>query len=154
MKNWIRNIRMTVACVVCAAIVCSAQDILNRHRVVLDSQGKLLSWVQPQNLAYSRVMRLAWDFLLHTVPVEANGLKTYYTYCCMNPDTLHWNAWPHNPAGLYAMLADSATLYYPYAGDRKVVDLVRGVLDYQLAHGTTPKNWEWARVPYIRIIGN
>jgi hypothetical protein len=148
MKNWIRNIRMTVVCVVCAAIVCSAQDTLNRHRVVLDAQGKLLSWVQPQNLAYGRVMRLAWDFLLHTVPVEANGLKTYYTYSTINSDTLHWTAWPHQPASLYATLADSARLYYPYSGDRKVVDLVRGVLDYQLAHGTTPTNWEWARVPY------
>jgi hypothetical protein len=28
------------------------------------------------------------------------------------------------------------------------VDLVAGVLDYQLAHGTTPPDWMWGSVPY------
>jgi hypothetical protein len=125
-----------------------AQDTLNRHRVVLDAEGKLLSWVTPQESAYDRVMRLAWDFLLHTVPVESNGLKTYYTYCCMDQNKLHGTAWPHNPAGLYAMFADSAAAYYAYSGDREVVDLVKGLLDYQLAHGTTPREWAWGSVPY------
>ncbi len=52
-----------------------AQETFNRHQVVLDAQSKLLSWATPQERAYDRVMRLAWDFLLKTVPVEPNGLK-------------------------------------------------------------------------------
>ena len=63
-----------------------AQDTLNQHKVVLDDSGKLLSWVQPQQQAYGRVVRLAWDFLLNTVPVESNGLKSYFTYCCLQQD--------------------------------------------------------------------
>ena len=120
----------------------------NTHPVRLDSGDKLLSWVQPQSQAYDRVMRLAWDFLLDRVPTESNGLKTFYFYCCLDPDKMRGTAWPHNPAGLYAMLADSAAAYYAYSGDRRVVDLVRGLLDYQIAHGTTPGNWKWAGVPY------
>jgi hypothetical protein len=124
------------------------QETLNRHRVVLDSQGKLLSWVEPQEQAYDRVMRLAWDFLLKTVPVESNGLKTYFTHCCIDQYKLHGDEWLHNPAGLYGMLADSAAAYYAYSGDRRVVELVEELLDYQLAHGTTPADWEWGSVPY------
>ena len=59
-------------------------DTLNTHPVRLDAHGKLLFWVEPQRMAYDRVMRLAWDFLLHSVPVEPNGLKTYFAYCCMD----------------------------------------------------------------------
>ncbi len=126
----------------------TGEDTLNGHRVVVDGNGKLISWVQPQAGAYDRVMRLAWDFLLHTVPIESNGLKTYFTYCCMDPDKLHGTDWPHNPAGLYGMFVDSAVAYYAYSGDRAVVELVQGLLDYQLAHGTTLATWDWASVPY------
>lgn len=125
-----------------------AQQTFNRHRVVVDSQGKLLSWVEPQEKAYDRVMRLAFDFLLNKVPVEPNGLKTYYTYCCIDEKTLRGGEWLHNPAGMFAMFVDAATAYYPYSGDRRVLDLARGLLDYQLAHGTTPAGWDWSSVPY------
>lgn len=125
-----------------------AQQSFNRHQVVLDGQGKLLSWVQPQANAYGRVVRLGWDFLLTTVPVEPNGLKTFYTYCCIDERTLRGGDWLHNPAGLFAMLVDASTAYYPYSGDRRVLDLARGLLDYQRAHGTTPPDWEWGGVPY------
>src|SRR2546426_465250 len=62
---------------------------LNGHRVVLDSQGKLLSWVEPQERAYDHVVRLGWEFILNKVPVESNGLKTYLTYATFDPATLH-----------------------------------------------------------------
>jgi len=73
---------------------------LNRHPVNLDGDGKLLSWVRPQSAAYDQVMRRAWDFLLDSVQTESNGLKTFYTYCCVDPNTMRGTAWPHNPAGL------------------------------------------------------
>jgi len=130
-------------------ILCSsyAQEF-NTHKVVLDENGQLLSWVRPQDKAYDRVSRLAWDFLLNKVRVEPNGLKSFYTYCCIDGTSLKGGAWPHNPAGLFAMLADSSSEYYAYSGDRRVADLVGGLLDYQLAHGTTPANWKWGNMPY------
>ena len=57
------------------------------HTVVLDDKGKLLSWVDPQSNAYDHVVRLAWNFLLTKVQVEPNGLKSYYTYCCIDQRT-------------------------------------------------------------------
>ena len=121
---------------------------LNGHRVVLDAQGKLLSWVEPQERAYDHVIKLGWNFILNTVPVESNGLKTYLTYATFDPATLHGTDWPHDPAGLYAMFVDSALGYYAYSGDSKVIERVSEMLDYQLAHGTTPPEWDWASVPY------
>ncbi len=123
-------------------------DTLNGHRVVLDASQKLVSWVEPRAAAYDRVVRLAWDFLLHKAPVEPNGLKAFFTYCCLEPESLQARAWPHNPAGLYGMFADSAAAYYAYSGDHAVVELVQALLDHQLAHGTTPSEWTWGGVPY------
>jgi hypothetical protein len=131
-----------------SALAMAQVPTFNLHRVILDDSGKLLPWAEPQSEAYDRVMRLGWEFLLNKVPVEANGLKTFYGYCCLDPVAMHGTKWPHNPAGLNAMLADSATAWYAYSGDRRVVDLVRGLLDYQLAHGTTPAQWKWGGVPY------
>jgi hypothetical protein len=122
--------------------------VLNGHAIRLDSAGKLLPWVTPEDKAYDRVIRLAWDFLLTKAPTEKNGLKSFYSYCCLDLKTMHGTAWPHNPAFVNASLADSAAAYYAYSGDRAVVKLVKDLLDYQLAHGTTPAAWTWGSVPY------
>ncbi|MDD5656521.1 MAG: hypothetical protein PHF00_04615 [Elusimicrobia bacterium] len=138
----------SVLVVLLAASSAGARENLNGHRLILDAQGDILPWVRPRDRAFDRVMRLAWDFLLRSVPVEANGLKSYYAYCCLDPKSLQGISWPHNPAGLYAMLADSAEAYHAYSGDRSVVELAGSLLDYQLAHGTTPAGWDWEKVPY------
>ena len=121
---------------------------LNGHPVVLDEEGKLLSWSTPQERAYDHVVKLAWDFIENKVPVEPDGLRLYLVHSTFDPATLRGTDWPHNPAGLYAMFVDSALAYYAYSGDKTVLDRVREMLDYQLAHGTTPPSWEWASVPY------
>jgi hypothetical protein len=123
---------------------------LGDHAVVLDSNGKLLSWVQPQEQAYSEVVRLAWNQLLTGFPVEQNGLPTWLAYCCFDGKTLRGTAWPHNPASVYAGLAAAAAAYHAYTGDRRVVDFTRRVLDHQLSNGTTPAHstWAWPSVPY------
>ena len=64
-------------CFICQLAVTGA-EVFNSHEVRLDASGKLVSWVQPQEKAYDHVIRLAWDFLLEKVPVEKNGLKTFY----------------------------------------------------------------------------
>jgi hypothetical protein len=120
------------------------------HRVVLDQSGRLLSWVEPQASAYDRILKLAWEQLLTGFPVEENGLPTWLAYCCFDGQTLRGGSWPHNPACVYAGLARGAAAYHAYSGDRRVVDLVRRVLDYQLENGTTPadSSWAWPSVPY------
>jgi hypothetical protein len=120
------------------------------HGVVLDAGGKLLSWVEPQDQAYATVGRLAFGQLLNGFPVEENGLPTWLAYCCFDAQTRHGTTWPHNPACVYAGLVQGAAAYYAFSGDRRVIDLARRLLDYQLANGTTPADaaWEWPSVPY------
>jgi hypothetical protein len=82
------------------------------------------------------------------VPVQPNGLPTFYAHSRFDPDTFEGISWPHNPAGLNAMLIDSASLWHAFSGDREVIVLAQRAADYQLEHGTTPSDAEWARVPF------
>ena len=145
--------RLRAACLlivsaVFASLPAHGEDVLNGHTIRLDASNKLVSWVTPQDQAYSTVCRRAWDFLLNTVPVEKNGLKSYYSYCCLTLQTMRGTGWPHNPACVYAGLADGAAAWYAYSGDRRVVDLVKDLMAYQLDHGTTPPTWLYGSVPY------
>jgi hypothetical protein len=121
--------------------------LLGGRPIRVDEGRKLLSWSQVRS-PYAHVSRLAWQALETKFGIQENGLETWLAYSRFDPDDFHGVAWPHNPAGLYAMLADSAVLWYAFSGDEAAVRLVRKALDYQLDHGTTPPDWDWARVPY------
>ena len=122
------------------------------HPVVLDAQGKLLAWYQPEkNLGYDQVIRLGWDFIEHKVPLDTRhgtGLKIYLINSVFDGKTLQGTNWQHNPAMVYAAFVDSLLGWYPYSGDDEAVRTVQGMLDHQLAHGTTPADWEWPKVPF------
>jgi hypothetical protein len=113
----------------------------------VDDTRKLLSWSRAGS-PYAHVASLAWQALRTRFPVQDNGLETWLGWSRFDPDDFQGVAWPHNPAGLYAMLTDSAVLWYAFSGDHAPVDLVRKALGYQLDHGTTPADWDWASVPY------
>src|SRR3989449_11254881 len=53
-----------------------------------------------------------------------------------------------SPAMVYGSFVDSLAGWYPYSGDEEAVRAVRGMLDYALAHGTTPGDWDWPGVPF------
>jgi hypothetical protein len=120
------------------------------HAAVVDAEGKLLAWYRPhRNLGYDHVLRLGWGFIGHGVPRDRRtGLKAYLVYSVFDGQSLRGMYWQHKPAALYASFVDSLVAWYPYSGDRNAIDVVREMLDYQLAHGTTPSHWEWARVPF------
>jgi hypothetical protein len=128
------------------------------HPVVLDAQGKLLAWYRPdRTLGYDHVIRLAWDFIEHKVPADdrhGTGLPIYLINSVYDGKTLQASYWQHNPAMVYASFVDSLLGWYPYSGDEQAVKAVRGMLDYQLAHGTTPPDWAWPSVPYATSCGN
>jgi hypothetical protein len=122
---------------------------LNGHTVRLDANGKLLAWGAVQGDAYDQVLTLATSFLLNGVPTASNGLKLYFTYSYAFPgNPVRPANWPHNPAGLYSMLTDSALAYYAYSGNAAIMGLVGSVLTYQLDHGMTPSNWNWPNVAF------
>ena len=122
------------------------------HEVRLDSEGKLLSWVQT-GTPYDIIVRNAWE-AFKNIPVQPDGYRTYFTHPTFyGPnDPAHppfsGRPWVQNPTGLAAMLTDSAILYHAYSGDRVVLERVREMLDHIIAHGTTGATDAWACVPY------
>jgi len=127
----------------------AAASTLNGHDVVLDGNGKIVSWVPQQDQAYSTVSSLAWNYLLNQVPKDpATGQPAYYSQSYLFPDNGQLGAWPSNPAGMNAMLIESAIEYYQYSGDSRVITLARNLADHQLAQGMTLPTDNWANVPY------
>jgi hypothetical protein len=117
--------------------------LLPWHRAVRDGQGRLLPWYRPHaGLGYDRVLRLGWNF------IERRSRNLNLRYAVFDGASLRGIYWQHNPAFLNAGFVDSVVAWYPYSGDRRAVATVRAMLDYQLAHGTTPGGWSWPRVPF------
>jgi len=129
----------------------SAQQLF-WHPVRLDPEGKLLSWVDSE-APYDQILRVDWE-MFKRIPVQPNGYRTYFTYPEFNglndpaQPFFAGRPWAHNPAGLCAMLTDSALLYFAYSGDLVVMERVREMLDHILAYGTTSAADSWAQVPY------
>jgi len=148
---------LTLAAFVIFPLMALAEDVYVNaqvpwHPAVLDAQGKLLAWYQPdKNLGYDHVLRLGWDFIEHRVPVDTRhhtGLKIYLINSVFDGKTLQGLNWQHNPAMVFASFVDSLVGWYPYSGDEESIQVVREMLDHQLAHGTTPADWEWSGVPF------
>ncbi len=122
------------------------------QHVVLDQHGKLLAWYQPgKNRGYDKVVRLAWDFIEHKVPNDTrhgSGLRIYLINSVFDDNTLQGSNWQGNPASLFGQFVDSLVGWYPYSADEEAVRVVRSMLDYQIAHGTTPADWNWPGVPF------
>ncbi len=139
-----------------AALLAQSQWFVNAqlpyHSPVLDQQGKLLAWYEPgKNLGYDHVLRLGWDFIEHKVPLDTRtktGVKIYLINSVFDDNTLQGVYWQHNPAMVYAAFVDGVVAWYPYSGDEESIAAVRGMLDYQLTHGTTQADWDWASVPF------
>lgn len=122
------------------------------HAPVVDGQSRLLAWYEPErNRGYDHVLHLGWDFIEHKVPADTRtktGLKVYLINSVFDDATLQGTNWQHNPAMVYGSFVDSLAAWYPYSGDQEAVEAVRGMLDYELAHGTTPADWDWPSVPF------
>jgi hypothetical protein len=154
---------LLAAAALCFPMAASPEDVYVNaqvpwHPVVLDTQGKLLAWYEPEKtLGYDHVVRSAWDFIEHRVPRDTRhgtGLKIYLINSVYDPDTLQGVYWQHNPAMVYAAFVDSLVGWYAYSADAEAITTVREMLDYQLDHGTTPPDWEWPSVPFATSCGD
>jgi hypothetical protein len=137
-------------------------DTLNCHAVELGDDGKLVSWLQPQDTSMGRAATAAAKFFTSDVPrmdapVGSGGRPAYFFWPelrtpepCGAGNLTAMAPGPSNPTGMYAMIADALTLYHTYSGDRSVLALIPPLFDYVLANGTTPvlPHWAWPGVPY------
>jgi len=151
---------LSAAGVILLAAIAFADNANQRlfwHEIRLDGEGKLLSW-SDSNSPYHEVVTRAWD-MFKKIPVQPNGYKTYFVYPVFSgpkdtgKELFTGRDWTHNPGGLFAMLTDSALLYYAYSGDENVMMLVRDMLDHSIANGSTEPNDAWNGVPYASSDG-
>lgn len=137
-------------------------DKILTHATQLDPSGKLLGWYRPDvpGASYDHVMKLASAFVKDQTPNDPKtGLPIYFISCSFNGPPYAseadfragktWDDWMNNPACFFAGAVQSLAIdFHAYTGDHAYVDLVRRMLDHQLAQGTTPADWPWAQVPY------
>ncbi len=125
-------------------------DSINRHKVILDKDSKILSWMH-QSYAYDQFLHQRWNFIKTRVPC-APGSKypIYYFYCeYREKDGLIIPSGPMNDVGeKIPNWFENARLYYAYTGDASVMDIVKKFIDYTLKNGTSPSNFKWPNFPY------
>ena len=132
-----------------------AAELFNGHPVVLDSQGKIVQWFKPPEKAYDHFLRIRWDFIKNHVPpspgpAPRSAYPQYFFYCAywdrngkLEPDT-----WMNDVGEKIPNWFESARLYYAYTGNISVMQIFTRLIDYTLAHGTSPATFEWAHFPY------
>jgi hypothetical protein len=125
------------------------------HKVILDDQNKIIPWSTPIQNAYDHFLRLRWNFIKTKVPncpgpPPRSSYPQYFFYCAfwdkdgkLDPDT-----WMNDVAEKIPNWFESARLYYAYTGDTSVMTIVKKLMDYTLAHGTSPASFAWPNFPY------
>lgn len=125
------------------------------HKVILDEQQKIIPWSAPVENAYDNFLRLRWNFIKTKVPncpgpPPRSSYPQYFFYCAfwdkdgkLDPDT-----WMNDVAEKIPNWFESARLYYAYTGDSTVMTIVKKLMDYTIAHGTSPSTFAWPNFPY------
>ncbi|HLO60889.1 MAG TPA: hypothetical protein VK179_19215 [Bacteroidales bacterium] len=125
------------------------------HRVVLDAEGKLLPWYEPQGMAYDHFLRTRWNFIKNDVPLSPgpeprSQYPQYYFYCAFknNEGELEPDTWMNDVGEKIPNWFENARLYYAYTGDESVMALIRDFMDYVLKHGMSDSTFSWPGFPY------
>ncbi|MFT3949889.1 MAG: hypothetical protein QM763_23190 [Agriterribacter sp.] len=160
-----KTIQLFVACLIATSLCAQQQsnrytdkpDSIATHKVVLDSQSKLISWIQPQSRAYDIFLRQRWNFIKTSVPyspgpLPGSGYPQYYFYCAyrvadgkilQEPDR-----WMNDVGEKIPNWLESARLFYAYTGDTTVMNIVEKLANYAIDHGITPATFNWPNFPY------
>ncbi|MEP6897407.1 MAG: hypothetical protein ABI870_02645 [Rhodanobacter sp.] len=119
--------------------------------VSLNDQGKLLPWPSSDDIgrSYESYFMTQWSYLRQ----QYHGTRYYYFYCCVDFDrttfeTIPDRHWANSTGYLRAMLQGFVEHLYPYTGDPETIQLLKDFVDYELQHGTTPRDYAWSGVPY------
>jgi hypothetical protein len=133
----------------------ASADTIAGHTVVLDGVGKIIPWYSPAANAYDEFLDRRWNFIKTSVPpCPGSGVITnypqYYFYDgfvttepIIKPDN-----WMNDIGEKIPNWFESARHYYAYTGDTNAMSIVRNLMDYFIAHGTSPTNFAWPKFPY------
>ncbi len=125
------------------------EPLIAGREVQLDARGELLPWPFPDNpgRSYDTHVRTQWALL--------QGLfgRMPYFYCCFQIDPASFKpvpdpGWVNSTAYLRGMMIGFVERLYPYTGDARTLEYVEQFVDYELAHGLSPQDYQWAGVPY------
>lgn len=130
-------------------------DTLNTHKVILDNQSKIISWITPQSNAYSQFLHQRWNYIKTSVPYSPgppprSSYPQYYFYCAyrIKDGNLEPDTWMNDIGERIPNWFESARLYYAYTGDTTVMTILKKLVDYAIDHGTSPSTFAWANFPY------
>jgi hypothetical protein len=119
-------------------------DTIVYHRVRVDEWGKILPWYS-RNLgqSYDHVLDRVWGFWKN-MEMDSNGARYYMNHQVWAPS--------HDRRGLGGdqlnMALSSWDLYYNYTGDASVIDNMKYIADYYLAHSLSASTSAWPDIPY------
>lgn len=127
-------------------------DSIGPHKVVLDENEKLLSWMAQDGSAFDQFLRQRWNFIKTKVPNSPgppprSQYPQYYFYCAFK-DNMEPDTWMNDVGEKIPNWFESARLYYAYTGDSSVMEIVKGLIDYSLKHGISPADFSWPDFPY------
>jgi len=131
----------------------SSPDSIATHKVRLDSQSKLLSWIQPQANAYDKVLRDRWDFIFSGIPMSPgpaprSDYPQFFFYCAYKDQQMKPDTWMNDVGEKIPNWFESARLFYQYTGDARALKIVTEMASYAIDHGTSPDTAAWANFPY------
>ena len=123
---------------------------INEHKVVLDGDQKIISWIVPQSKAYDTFLHQRWNFIKNHVPVYPGTDYPQYYFSCgfSNQNYGVPSSWMNDIGEKIPNWFESARLYYAYTGDMSVMNIVKEMTDYAIEHGTSPSDFAWPHFPY------
>ena len=128
---------------------------INGHAVVRDGQQKIVTWMTPAATAFDRFLDQRWSFIKTGVPMSPGPAprSSYPLYYFFNgyatgSSTIQPDWWMNDVGEKIPNWFESARLYYAYTGDASVMQIATGLVDYALAHGTSPSTFAWPNFPY------
>ena len=119
-------------------------DSIVYHTVRVDENGSILPWYSV-NLgeSYDYVLDRVWQFWKN-IAGDSNGQKYYMNHQVWAPD--------HDKRGLggdqLMMAMSSWDLYYNYTGDPLMIENMKYMADYYLAHSLSPATSAWPNLPF------
>ncbi|MDP4174129.1 MAG: hypothetical protein Q8933_09190 [Bacteroidota bacterium] len=123
----------------------SAPLRISYHEIKTDSSGKILPWYSNDpGKSYDHIINILWKFW-DTMKIDSNGLPYY-----MNHQVWKKNSSDNRGIGgdQISMALSSWRLLYAYTGNSRILDNMKFMADYYLAHSLSPENSAWPNIPF------